>query len=61
LAFRHVRKDCVSNQDCVVACNANEIAINAFCPHREPAMYRNEHEISCGYGNRTPMIAICVK
>ena len=61
LALRHVRKDCVSNQDCIVACNANEVAVNAFCPHREPAMYRSEREISCGYGNRTPMIAICVK
>jgi hypothetical protein len=56
-----VRKDCVSNQDCIVACAADEIALNAFCPRRLPPMYRSANEISCGYGNRTPMIAICVR
>jgi hypothetical protein len=56
-----VRRDCVANQDCIVACNDNEVAVNAFCPHRVPAMYRSAHEISCGYGNRTPMVAICVR
>jgi hypothetical protein len=56
-----VRQDCVSYRECSVTCEANEIAINAFCPHREPAIFRSQRELSCGYGNRTPMVAICVK
>ena len=61
LALRHVRADCVGNRDCIVTCANNEVALNAFCPQREPPMFRSEREISCGYGNRAAMVAICVK
>jgi hypothetical protein len=59
--MRHVRQNCLSNQDCIVTCAANELAVNAFCPHREPPIFVSEHAISCGYGNRAAMVAICVK
>jgi len=61
LALRHVRQDCVGNRDCIVTCADNEVALNAFCPYREPPMFVSEHAVSCGYGNRTAMVAICVK
>jgi hypothetical protein len=59
LALRHVRNDCIANQECTVACDANEMAINAFCPYRVPPMFRSPREVSCGYGNRAAMVAIC--
>jgi hypothetical protein len=61
LALRQVRQDCVGNRDCVVTCADNEVALNAFCPYREPPMFVSERAISCGYGNRAAMVAICVK
>jgi hypothetical protein len=61
LALRHVRQNCVGNRDCIVACAGNEIALNAFCPQRRQPMLVSEGQISCGYGNRAPMVAVCVR
>jgi hypothetical protein len=59
--LRHVRQSCIGNEDCVVTCADDEVALNAFCPQREPPIFVNERSISCGYGNRRPMVAICAK
>jgi hypothetical protein len=56
-----VRNDCVANQECKISCDANEMAINAFCPYRVPPIFRSAREVSCGYGNRAAMVAICVR
>jgi len=59
--LRHVRQNCLGNEDCVATCAEDEVALNAFCPRREPPIFVNERAISCGYGNRRPMVAICAK
>ena len=59
--LRHVRQNCIGNEDCVVMCAADEVALSAFCPQREPPMFVSERTISCGYGNRRPMVAICAR
>jgi hypothetical protein len=59
--LRHVRQDCVGNRDCVATCAENERVLSAFCPQRSPPMYVSERALSCGYGNRAQMVAVCVK
>jgi len=59
--IRQVRRDCAEDRECAVACADDEIAINAFCPKRAPAILTSLREISCGTANQAPMVAICGK
>ncbi len=59
--LRQVRQDCAEDRDCAVTCADDEIAINAFCPKRAPAVMTSLHAISCGTANQAPMVAICAK
>jgi hypothetical protein len=59
--IREVRQNCSADRDCAVTCADDEIALNAFCPKRAPAILTNLHEISCGTANQTVMVAICAK
>jgi Collagen triple helix repeat (20 copies) len=59
--LRQVRQDCAEDRDCAVTCADDEIAINAFCPKRAPALLTSLREISCGTANQAPMVAICAR
>jgi hypothetical protein len=59
--LRQVRQDCAEDRDCAVTCADDEIAINAFCPKRAPAMMTSLRAISCGTANQAAMVAICAK
>jgi hypothetical protein len=59
--LRQVRQDCAEDRDCAVTCADDEIAINAFCPKRAPAVMTSLREISCGTANQAPMVAICAR
>jgi hypothetical protein len=59
--IRQVRQDCTQERECAVTCGDDEIAINAFCPKRAPAMMTSLREISCGTANQAAMVAICAK
>ncbi len=59
--IRQVRQDCVEDRDCLASCAEDEIAINAFCPKKAPAVLNSLREISCGSGNQFTMVAFCAK
>jgi hypothetical protein len=59
--LRQVRQDCAEDRDCAVTCADDEIAINAFCPKRAPAVMTSLRDISCGTANQAAMVAICAK
>jgi hypothetical protein len=58
---RQVQQDCVEDRDCLASCAEDEIAINAFCPKKTPAVLNSLREISCGSGNQFTMVAFCAK
>ncbi len=59
--IRQVQQDCVEDRDCLASCAEDEIAINAFCPKKAPAVLNSLREISCGSGNQFTMVAFCAK
>jgi hypothetical protein len=59
--IRRVSQACASDNDCVVTCNDGEVAINAFCPKKTPAMLTGERDVSCGAGNQGNMIGYCAR
>jgi len=59
--IRQVRQDCAEDRECAVTCADDEIAVNAFCPKKAPAIMMSLHEISCGTANLTAMVALCAK
>jgi hypothetical protein len=59
--IRQVRQDCAEDRECAVTCADDEVALNAFCPKRAPAVMTSLHEISCGIANQAAMVAICAK
>jgi Collagen triple helix repeat (20 copies) len=59
--IRQVRQDCTEDRECAVTCATDEIAINAFCPKRAPAIMTSLHEISCGTANQAQKVAICAR
>jgi hypothetical protein len=56
-----VQQVCVEDRDCLASCAEDEIAINAFCPKKAPAVLNSLREISCGSGNQFTMVAFCAK
>jgi hypothetical protein len=61
MRMRQIQQDCSEDRECVVTCADDEIAINAFCPKKTPAIMTNLHEISCGTANPSAMVALCAK
>jgi hypothetical protein len=59
--LRQVQQDCTDDQECTVQCAQGEVALSAFCPKKAPAVLDSARDISCGTGNRAPMIAFCAK
>ena len=59
--IRQVQQDCVEDRDCLASCAEDEIAVNAFCPKKAPAVLNSLREISCGSGNQLTMVAFCAK
>jgi Collagen triple helix repeat (20 copies) len=59
--IREVQQVCVEDRDCLASCAEDEIAINAFCPKKAPAVLNSLREISCGSGNQFTMVAFCAK
>jgi hypothetical protein len=59
--IRQVQQVCVEDRDCLASCAEDEIAINAFCPKKAPAVLNSLREISCGSGNQFTMVAFCAK
>jgi Collagen triple helix repeat (20 copies) len=59
--IRQVRQDCAEDRECAVSCGDDEVAINAFCPKRAPAIMTSLREISCGTANQAAMVALCAK
>ena len=59
--IRQVRQDCTEGSDCAVTCADDEIAINAFCPKKAAPILNSLHDISCGTGNQSTMVAFCAK
>jgi hypothetical protein len=56
-----VRQDCAEDRECAASCGDDEVAINAFCPKRAPAIMTSLREISCGTANQAAMVALCWK
>jgi hypothetical protein len=59
--IRQVQQDCTDDQECTVECAQGEVALSAFCPTKAPALLNSPRDVSCGTGNRTPMVAFCAK
>jgi hypothetical protein len=59
--IRRVQQDCTEDHECTVTCGDDEVAVNAFCPKRAPAVMTNLREISCGTANQAAMVALCAK
>jgi hypothetical protein len=59
--IRQVQQACSEDRECAVICAADEIAVNAFCPKKEPATLTSLREISCGTANGSEMVALCAK
>lgn len=59
--IRQVQQDCTDDQECTVECAQGELALSAFCPKKAPALLNGPRDVSCGTGNRAPMVAFCAK
>jgi len=44
-----------------VQCAQGEMALSAFCPKKAPAVLDGPSGITCGTGNRAPMVAFCAR
>jgi hypothetical protein len=61
MQVRRVSQPCTADKSCVVTCDQGEVAINAFCPKKEPAAITGEREVFCGPGNDGAMIGYCAR
>ncbi len=59
--IRRVTNPCTTDHDCAVKCTDGEVAVNAFCPKKAPAILTSEQDVSCGTGNNGTMIAYCAR